>query len=74
MIVFGGIYEVTKELNDLSLFDLRQKKWITLFEETHSPVGKRAGANMFGNTLASKDGFSLDESPKSVKKGMVDTS
>lgn len=37
MILFGGIYEVTKELNDFSIFDFRSNKWITLFEETNSP-------------------------------------
>ena len=34
MLVFGGILEVTKELNDLWVFDLRSKKWVALFEDT----------------------------------------
>jgi N-acetylneuraminic acid mutarotase len=38
MIVFGGIYEITKELNDLHLYDFRANKWVTVCEETHSPV------------------------------------
>jgi Kelch motif len=33
MLIFGGIFEVTKELNDLMAFDLTTKQWITLFEE-----------------------------------------
>ena len=38
MMIFGGIFEVTKELDDLLLFDLKTCKWYTLFEEaTHSP-------------------------------------
>lgn len=28
MIVFGGIYEVTKELDDLIVFDIKKKKWV----------------------------------------------
>lgn len=49
MLVFGGIFEVTKELNDMHLFDMRQKRWIQFFEETGSPMGKYKGAfNMFG--------------------------
>jgi hypothetical protein len=70
MIVFGGIYEVTKELNDMHLFDMRQKRWIQFFEETGSPLGKYKGAfNMFGGqTIGSRDGFSVDGSP-SNKKG-----
>ena len=30
MAIFGGIYEITKELNDLHLFDFRSNKWITI--------------------------------------------
>jgi Galactose oxidase, central domain len=37
MVIFGGIYEITKELNDLHLFDLKKNKWITMFEEAYSP-------------------------------------
>ena len=33
MLIFGGIYEVTKELNDLMAFDFSTNHWITLFEE-----------------------------------------
>lgn len=32
MIVFGGILDVTKELDDMMLFDLEKKRWIHLFE------------------------------------------
>jgi Galactose oxidase, central domain len=38
LLIFGGIYEITKELNDLHMFDLTKKKWITVFEESNSPV------------------------------------
>jgi len=37
MVLFGGIYEITKELNDFYLFDFESNKWLTLFEETISP-------------------------------------
>jgi hypothetical protein len=33
MIVFGGIHEVTRELDDLLIFDIKNKQWIPLFEE-----------------------------------------
>ena len=33
MMVFGGIFEVTKELNDLMAFDFTKRQWVTLFEE-----------------------------------------
>jgi hypothetical protein len=37
MVLFGGIYEITKELNDFYLFDLINNRWITIFEESVSP-------------------------------------
>ena len=36
MLVFGGIHEVTKELNDMYAFDIKAKKWILLFEDQAS--------------------------------------
>lgn len=46
MIIYGGIYEVTKELNDMFVFDLRKEKWVCLFEELNSPKRMtEAGAN-----------------------------
>jgi hypothetical protein len=42
MVVFGGIYEVTKELDDLIVFDIKNKRWIVFFEEMVSP-GKAKG-------------------------------
>ena len=38
MVIFGGIFEITKELNDMHIFDFTKKRWVTLFEETSSPV------------------------------------
>ena len=38
MVVFGGIYEITKELNDLHMFDFAKRKWVTVFEESNSPI------------------------------------
>ena len=31
--VFGGIFEVTKELNDFHLYDIANNTWIQLFAE-----------------------------------------
>jgi len=38
LIIFGGIYEITKELNDLHMFDLTKRRWVTVFDESNSPV------------------------------------
>lgn len=37
MVLFGGIYEITKELNDFMLYDFSANRWVTLFEESASP-------------------------------------
>lgn len=33
LVVFGGIYVLTQELNDLYLYDLKNRNWICLFDE-----------------------------------------
>ena len=38
MIILGGIYDVTKELDDLYLYDIKNKRWILVFEEASSPI------------------------------------
>jgi hypothetical protein len=38
MVIFGGYFEVTKELNDLYIFDFVEEKWIQIFLEANSPV------------------------------------
>ena len=40
MVIFGGFYEITKELNDLYLFDFISERWIPIFVEENSPVIK----------------------------------
>lgn len=37
MIIYGGIFEVTKELNDMHVFDFKKQQWVVLFEELNSP-------------------------------------
>jgi len=47
MIIFGGIFEVTKELNDVHIFNMKTSKWVCLQEETNSPIrpGKQSPQN-----------------------------
>lgn len=40
MIIYGGIFEITKELNDMHIFDIQKREWICLFEEINSPAKK----------------------------------
>lgn len=41
MIIFGGIFDVTQELNDMHIYDLAKQKWVSFFEEMMSPVKKK---------------------------------
>ena len=38
MIVHGGIFFVTRELNDLHVFDMERESWCCLFKELNSPA------------------------------------
>ncbi len=38
MFLFGGIYEITKELNDCWAFDLKKNKWGCVYDEPNSPA------------------------------------
>jgi hypothetical protein len=37
MVIFGGIHEVTKELDDMIVFDIKNKRWVIFFDEMVSP-------------------------------------
>ena len=62
MVVFGGIYEVTKELNDMIIYNIKTKKWVTLFEEQSSPIKTK-------NTFISPD-ISPESKGFAQKSGM----
>ncbi len=50
MIIFGGILDVCKELDDMIIFDLERKKWVSLFEELMlSPIKLKYGNLMNKN-------------------------
>ena len=36
MIIFGGILELTKELNEMLLFDFKTETFLSIGNETHS--------------------------------------
>jgi hypothetical protein len=33
MVIFGGMYEITKELNDMHIFDFESNTWINIYED-----------------------------------------
>lgn len=42
MLVFGGIHELTQELNDMQAYDFNNKQWFSLIEESLSPTHSAA--------------------------------
>ena len=58
MLFFGGIYDVTKELNDLQSFNFATRKWETIFEEILPAATANTafgGSPLKQNTLGSTD-------------------
>lgn len=60
MLIYGGIFEVTKELNDMHIFDLKNERWLCLFEELNSPkkgygMSAMAGGSGYNKTPSLKN-------------------
>lgn len=65
MVVFGGIYEVTRELDDLFIYEFKNKRWITLFEEMSPPLKlKNSVHSPDGSPMSKGSGFGKRESFK----------
>ena len=80
MIVFAGIHEVTKELDDMAAYNFKTKQWMHLFGEyvapkddqplaaglaVHSPLKKQQ--TMGGNMSPSPNRMRDDASPVKMK-------
>jgi hypothetical protein len=48
LVLFGGIFELTKELGDCYAYDIKSATWYTLFEEIDSPVHRHSPNHTFG--------------------------
>lgn len=56
MLVFGGILDVTKELDDMLLYDLDRRRWTHLFEELMlSPIRQKYGSLLLKHGHGSDD-------------------
>jgi N-acetylneuraminic acid mutarotase len=65
MIVFGGIHELTQELNDMLAYDFNNKQWFSLIEESLSPT--HSAAVTYGYSPGRKS-FSKSVTAMSVTK------
>ena len=68
--IFGGIFEVTKELNDLQLYDIENNRWICLFAESNEPVSSisptKAMAAGNSSPLVRRGTNGAESSPRAV--------
>lgn len=48
MVIFGGLFEITKELNDMHVFDLGKERWVKVYEdeENVSPIRMQSATGM----------------------------
>lgn len=67
LILFGGIFELTKELGDCFAYDTKTCTWYTLFEEFDSPTHKYSPNGSFnaGNKFGRSDSI---KSPSPMHK------
>ena len=75
MIIYGGIYEVTKELNDMHIFDFKKEEWVTLYQELNSPqksppsnTGLSPGSVGLKKSITKVGTTTFDQSPRKVDK------
>ena len=61
MIIYGGIFEVTKELNDMHVFDFKKQQWVVLFEELNSPQKPKqaSGTGVSPNSVGLKKSMTM---------------
>lgn len=65
MIIYGGIYEVTKELNDMHVFDIVNERWLCLFEEINSPIKQNNNqGNSPSSSVKKEKTHGIDPSPR----------
>jgi hypothetical protein len=73
MVIFGGIFEVTKELDDLLMFDLKARKWHVIFEEALNSPTRKGGMQLFqfSNAMNRVDSPLKSRSPSFRKKNSI---
>lgn len=67
MIVFGGIHELTQELNDMHAFDFNNGQWFSVIEDNMSPTNSVLQA--YGYSPANRKSMNKSVTQLSVNKG-----
>ena len=71
LVIFGGIWDVTKELNDLHLYSFSRNEWITIQASANSPqIGRSpvrlAASAGLGGQFSGMGGSGMRDSPTAV--------
>jgi len=76
IMIFGGIFEVTKEMNDCHLYDIQKNSWFCMFEEKNEDASAGSPTKIMAmgsvSPLLKKQGTMLqnEKSPKNTDKAM----
>ena len=71
IVLFGGIWDVTKELNDLHVYNTGKNEWFGLQSSSGSPLGK-TGANRDSPTSPARaDQNQSIDSPNRINRSMT---
>lgn len=61
MVIFGGIFDVTKELDDMSMYDLEKRRWTKILEDHAMMATVQKRLNFSG-----LDGSNLESGPSAM--------
>lgn len=69
--MFGGIHDITWELDDLHIYDLKREHWTTLEQESPRKVEKKNNMSISQGQNIEKD--KIVEKNSSKKMGLTET-
>lgn len=68
IIVFGGLYEITRELNDLHIFNLKSGQWKRLYKTTNDEEAAKDKSQSFRSKKTKRD-----DSPETTGAGKLNS-
>lgn len=68
MVIFGGIFEITRELNDCHIYSIRENKWYNLFEETGPAQQGKKGLSLQSMKTRVMDSQETTRKSPTIKK------
>ena len=76
LVIFGGIWDVTKELNDLHLYSFNRNQWMTVQVSANSPTIGRSpvrAPNVLNPSFNNTSGQQPRDSPMAATRNELDS-